>query len=698
MSLATTRNIGIMAHIDAGKTTTTERVLYYTGVNYKLGEVHDGAATMDWMQQEQQRGITITSAATTTYWKKNGSDYRINIIDTPGHVDFTVEVERSLRVLDGAVAVFCAVGGVEPQSETVWRQADRYRVPRIAFINKMDRVGADLFRVVEQIEERLKAAAIPFQLPIGVEDDFRGVVDLITQKAFVWPLDDDGLGAEYEITDVPDDLKSEVHEWREKLIEKVAETDDQLLEKFFEDREAISVDQFVKSARKAVLDRKIVPVLCGSAFKNKGVQPLLNAITDYLPSPTDVENIEGIHPKTEEHISRRPDLNEPFAALCFKIATDPFVGRLAYLRVYSGSINAKDQAYNTRTQKLERLNRLFLMHANKQKALSEIKAGDICAVVGFKNIKTGDTLCAKDKPIILETMQFPEPVIGLAIEPEVQADVDKVGEALGKLAEEDPTFTVKHDDQSGQTVINGMGELHLEILIDRLKHEFKLNLNKGAPHVNYKERVYGSIEHHEIFKKQTGGKGKFAEIKVEIAGVEPGEKGLFFENKIKGDSIPKEFIPSIEKGFKGGMTNGPVAGYPLEGIKVTLLDGSYHPVDSDPLAFEIAARQAMSKATKKMQSRMLEPVMKLEVITPEEYMGDVVADLNKRRADIQGMGEQSGARVVRAFVPLAEQFGYVTVLRTLTSGRANSSMEFSHYEPMPEELEKKILEKGLLSF
>jgi elongation factor G len=698
MALETTRNIGIMAHIDAGKTTTTERVLYYTGVNYKLGEVHDGAATMDWMQQEQQRGITITSAATTTYWKKDGTDYRINIIDTPGHVDFTVEVERSLRVLDGAVAVFCAVGGVEPQSETVWRQADRYRVPRIAFVNKMDRVGADFFRVVEQVEDRLKATAIPFQLPIGVEDDFRGVVDLITEKAYVWPLDDDGLGAEFEIKDVPEDMKSDVHEWREKLIEKVAETDDQLLEQFFEDRDSISVDQFVKVARKAVLTREIVPVLCGSAFKNKGVQPLLNAITDYLPSPMDVENIEGIHPKTEEHISRKPDVNEPFSALCFKIATDPFVGRLAYLRVYSGSINAKEQAYNTRTKKLERLNRLFLMHANKQKALDEIKAGDICAVVGFKDIKTGDTLCAKDKPIILETMQFPEPVIGLAIEPAVQADVDKVGEALDKLAEEDPTFTVRHDDQSGQTVINGMGELHLEILIDRLKHEFNLKLNKGAPHVNYKEQVYGTIEHREIFKKQTGGKGKFADIKVEISESESGQKGLFFENKIKGDAIPKEFIPAIEKGFKGGMSNGPVAGYPLESIHVTLLDGSYHPVDSDALAFEIAARQAMNKATGKMKARMLEPVMKLEVITPEEYMGDVVADLNKRRADIQGMGEQSGARVVRAFVPLAEQFGYVTVLRTLTSGRANSSMEFSHYEPMPEELEKKILEKGLLSF
>ncbi|MFP4664150.1 MAG: elongation factor G [Bacteroidales bacterium] len=698
MPLDYTRNIGIMAHIDAGKTTTTERILYYTGVNYKLGEVHDGAATMDWMQQEQQRGITITSAATTTFWKNNNIDYKINIIDTPGHVDFTVEVERSLRVLDGAVAVFCAVGGVEPQSETVWRQADRYKVPRIAFVNKMDRVGADFLKVVSQIESRLKAVPLPMQIPIGAEEDFTGLVDLITEKAFVWPVDEDGLGAKFEIREVPEDLKEEVHEWREKLIERVAESDDELLERFFEDRSAITVSEFKKVVRKAVLNREIVPVFCGSAFKNKGVQPLLDAITDYLPSPLDVENIEGIHPKTEEHISRKPDVNEPLAALCFKIATDPFVGRLAYLRVYSGTIEAKQQAFNIRTQKKERLNRLFQMHANKQKSIDEIKAGDICAVVGFKDIKTGDTLCDQDKPIILETMQFPEPVIGLAIEPEVQADIDKVGEALDKLAEEDPTFTVRHDEQSGQTVISGMGELHLEILIDRLKHEFNLKLNTGAPHVNYKERVIGTLVHREIFKKQTGGRGKFADIKVEISGQEGELKGLHFENELKGEKIPKEFIPEIEKGFRGAMTNGPIAGYPLEGLKVKLIDGSHHPVDSDALAFEIVARQAFRNASKKMESSLLEPIMKLEVITPEEYLGDVVADLNKRRAEIKGMDEQSGARIVRAFVPLAEQFGYVTVLRTLTSGRANSSMEFSHYEPIPKSLEKKILEKGLLSF
>ncbi|MEA3447676.1 MAG: elongation factor G [Bacteroidota bacterium] len=696
MTLENTRNIGLMAHIDAGKTTTTERILYYTGVNYKLGEVHDGAATMDWMQQEQQRGITITSAATTTFWKQNDTKYKINIIDTPGHVDFTVEVERSLRVLDGVIAVFCAVGGVEAQSETVWRQADRYKVPRIAFVNKMDRVGADFFKVVEQIESKLKAKPVPMQIPIGEEDNFRGVVDLITDKAYVWSLDDEGLGAEYEITDVPDDLKEEAHEWREKLIETIAASDEQLFERFFNDRSEISVEEFKKVTRKAVLNREVVPVFCGAAFKNKGIQPLLDAITDYLPSPLDVENIEGIHPTTNEHISRKPDTEEPLAALCFKIATSSYVGRLAYLRVYSGTINAKQQAYNVRTQKHERLNKLYQMHANKQRSLDKISAGDICAVVGFKDIKTGDTLCDKSNPVILETMQFPEPVIGLAIEPEVQSDLEKVANSLNKIAEEDPTFTVKHDVQSGQTIINGMGELHLEILIDRLKHEFGLNLNHGNPHVNYKEKLEGEVKHREVFKKQTGGKGKFADIEVIMSEVE--EKGLFFENKIKGGAIPKEFISAIEKGFASSMSNGPLAGFPVLGIKVTLVDGSHHPVDSDELAFEIAARQAFRNASRKMNARLLEPVMKLEVTTPEEYLGDVVADLNKRRAEIKGMDEQSGARIVHAIVPLAEQFGYVTVLRTLTSGRANSSMEFSHYEPMPAELEKKILEKGLLFF
>jgi elongation factor G len=698
MSLQNTRNIGIMAHIDAGKTTTTERILYYTGVNYKIGEVHDGAATMDWMQQEQERGITITSAATTTYWQNNDKEYRINIIDTPGHVDFTVEVERSLRVLDGAIAVFCAVGGVEPQSETVWRQADKYNVPRLAFVNKMDRVGADFFRVVDQINNRLKSRAIPMQIPIGTEDDFQGVVDLISEKAYIWPLDNHDLGAKYEITEVPEYLKDEVYQYREQLIEAVVEYDDEILNQFLEDRSSISIDSFKAITREAVLNRLFVPVYCGSAFKNKGIQILLDAITDFLPSPLDVESIQGLDPKSKKLISRKPDVNEPFSALCFKIATNPFVGRLAYLRVYSGKINAKDQAFNIRTEKQERLNRLFLMHANKQKALESVQAGEICAVVGFKDIKTGDTLCDKQKPIILESMSFPEPVIGLAVEPKYQADIEKLSDALNKLAEEDPTFTVQINEQTGQTIINGMGELHLEILIDRLKLEFGLELNQGNPHVNYKEAIYGNILHHEVFSKQTGGKGKFADIKVEISEVTDDTFGLTFINEIKGDSIPKEFIPAIEKGFASGMNNGPIAGYPMEKIKVRLLDGSYHTVDSDSLSFEIAARQALRTATRNMQSRLLEPMMKLEVVTPDEYMGDVVADLNKRRADIKGMEELNGARIIRANVPLAEQFGYVTVLRTLTSGRATSSMEFSHYEAMPSVLEKKILEKGLLSF
>jgi len=699
MSLDLTRNIGIMAHIDAGKTTTTERILYFTGVNYKIGEVHDGAATMDWMQQEQDRGITITSAATTTYWKNNSKDYRITIIDTPGHVDFTMEVERSLRVLDGVIAVFCAVGGVEPQSETVWRQANRYNVPRIAFVNKMDRVGADFLRVVDQIRTRLKANPVPLQIPIGVEDDFEGVVDLITEKAYMWTDADQDYGMHFAVTDVPELMKDEVYELRESLIETIAESDDKLLTRFFEDRSAISVEEFKAATRKAVLDGIIVPVLCGSAFKNKGVQPLLDAVIDYLPSPADVESISGIDPKSEKEISRKSSVEEPFSALCFKIATNPFVGKLAYIRVYSGKLDAKQQVYNMRTEKSERLNRLFLMHANKQKTLDSIQAGDIVAVVGFKDIKTGDTLCDKSKPIVLESMNFPEPVIGLAIEPHYQADFDKLGQALSNLAEEDPTFTVQVNDQSGQTIINGMGELHLEILIDRLRIEHGLKLNQGNPHVNYKEAVYGSIVHREVFQKQTGGKGKFADIKVEISEVNDDEVvGLIFEDATKGDSIPKEFIPAIEKGFRQGLSNGPVAGYPIEKIKVRLLDGSHHAVDSDNLSFEIAARKALRTATRKMKARLLEPMMKLEVVTPDEYLGDVVADLNKRRGDIRGMDEITGARIVRANVPLSEQFGYVTVLRTLSSGRAVSSMEFSHYEPMPPEMQKKILEKGLLSF
>lgn len=698
MSLELTRNIGIMAHIDAGKTTTTERILYYTGVNYKIGEVHDGAATMDWMQQEQERGITITSAATTAFWDRNGNDYRINIIDTPGHVDFTVEVERSLRVLDGAVAVFCAVGGVEAQSETVWRQADRYSVPRIAFVNKMDRVGADFYNVIEQINNKLRAKAIPLQIPIGVEENFSGVVDLITEKAYLWPLDNHELGAKFEVCEVPEDLKDEVYKWREKLIENVAESDENLLERFFEDRSAISVDEFKAVTRKAVINGDIVPVFCGSSFKNKGVQPLLDAVVDYLPSPVDIVSVQGIDPKTEKKVERRPSPSEPFAALCFKIATNPFVGKLAYLRVYSGRIDAKGQVFNIRTQRLERLNRLFQMHANKQKALSAIQAGDICTVVGFKDIKTGDTLCDKSKQIILEKMKFPEPVIGLAIEPQVQADVDKLTDALTKLSEEDPTFTVEVNDSTGQTVISGMGELHLEILIDRLKQESKVGLNQGAPHVNYKESLCGVAKYREVFKKQTGGKGKFADILVEVGEVDDGVTGFQFINAVKGGNIPKEFIPSIEKGFKQAMNSGPIAGYPLENLKVTLIDGSYHPIDSDSLSFEIAARRAFREAAKMMDKHLLEPIMKLEVVTPEEYMGDVVADLNRRRGEIRGMEEHNGAQIVKANVPLAEQFGYVTVLRTLTSGRATSSMEFSHFEAMPKELEKKILEKGMLSF
>lgn len=692
-----TRNIGIMAHIDAGKTTTTERILFYTGITHRIGEVHDGAAQMDWMVQEQERGITITSAATTTFWKYRGLEHKINIIDTPGHVDFTVEVERSLRVLDGAVAVFCAVSGVEPQSETVWRQANKYGVPRIAFVNKMDRTGADYYGVIDQIREKLKANPIPVQLPIGSEDSFKGVIDLMLNKAVVWH-DDETLGVRYSLEDIPADMEEEVAEWREKLVEAVAEHDDALLERYFEDPESISAEEMETVIRSATLNGTIVPVLCGSAFKNKGVQRLLDAIVAYLPSPLDVGEVKGIHPKTHEEITRKPDAEEPLSALAFKIATDPFVGRLVYLRVYSGRLKPGMMVLNPRTGKKDRINRLYQMHANKQNPKDFIEAGDICGAVGLKEIKTGDTVSDVNKPISLESMTFPEPVIGVAIEPKTQADVDKLGTALGKLAEEDPTFRVKSDQDSGQTVISGMGELHLEVLIDRLRREFGVECNQGQPQVAYKEALTATIEHREVFKKQTGGKGKFADILVEIGPVDEGEKGLQFVDQVKGGNIPREFIPAIEKGFKLAMQNGPLAGFPVDSLKVVLKDGSFHPVDSDALSFQMAAQRAFRNAAPKARPILLEPIMASEVVTPEEYMGDVISDFNRRRGRIDGMESKAGARVIKAKVPLAENFGYVTVLRTLTSGRATSTTEFSHYEPVPPELAEKIVEdaKGII--
>jgi elongation factor G len=691
-SLKYTRNIGIMAHIDAGKTTTSERILFYTGITHRIGEVHDGAATMDWMVQEQERGITITSAATTTFWKYKDEEYKINIIDTPGHVDFTVEVERSLRVLDGAVAVFCAVGGVEPQSETVWRQADKYDVPRIAFINKMDRTGSDFFGVVNQIKEKLGSNPVPIQLPIGSEDNFIGLVDLIERRAIVWK-EDETLGMRYEYCEIPEDMVDEVEEWREKLVEAVCETDDDLLERFFEDRTKITVEEFMEHTRNAVISRKIVPVLCGSAFKNKGVQRLLDAIVSLLPSPLDKGDIVGINPHNDKEAIRKVDPKEPLAALAFKIATDPFVGRLVYLRVYSGTLNAGDVVFNPRTGKKERINRLYQMHANKQNPREFIEAGDICAGVGFKDLITGDTLCDNKHQIFLESMTFPKPVIGIAIEPKTQADVDKLGNALNKLAEEDPTFKVKTDPDSGQTIINGMGELHLEILIDRLKREFKVECNIGAPQVAYKEAIISSVEHREVFKKQSGGRGKFADIKVVISPIDEGHTDLQFVDEIKGGNIPKEYIPSIQKGFKEAMRNGVLAGYPLDSLKVVLKDGSFHAVDSDSLSFEICAKQAFRHAMKKVKSVLLEPIMAVEVVTPEEYMGDVIGDFNRRRGQIEGMETRAGARVIKAKVPLSEQFGYVTVLRTLTSGRATSTMEFSNYDQVPESIATEVIEK-----
>jgi len=691
--LRNTRNIGIMAHIDAGKTTATERILFYTGITHRIGEVHDGAATMDWMVQEQERGITITSAATTTFWKYNNQEHKINIIDTPGHVDFTVEVERSLRVLDGAVAVFCSVGGVEPQSETVWRQADKYKVPRLAFVNKMDRVGADFFGVVADIREKLKANPVPLQIPIGSEENFRGIVDLIERRAIVWK-EDETLGMKYEYCPIPDDMVEQVEEWREKLVEAVCVSDDSLLERFLEDRSSISVEEFMEYARRATINMDIFPVFCGSAFKNKGIQRLLDGITALLPSPIDVGAITGLNPDTNKPEDRHPKNDEPLSALVFKIATDPYVGRLAYIRVYSGLLKEGVMVLNNRTQKKDRISRIYQMHANKQNPKKEIEAGDICAVVGLKNLRTGDTVTATNKPLVLESIEFPEPVIGVAIEPKTQSDIDKLGMALNKLAEEDPTFQVRTDEDTAQTIISGMGELHLDILMDRLKREFKVECNVGSPQVNYKEAITTEVHHREVFKKQTGGRGKFADIEVHISPADEGEKGLQFVNEIKGGNIPREYIPSVEKGFKSAMLNGPLAGYAIDSMKVRLVDGSYHPVDSDQLSFEIAARQVLRSVGSKAKPVLMEPIMTIEVLTPEEYMGDVISDLNKRRGQVEGMDSKAGSRIIKAKVPLAEQFGYVTSLRTLSSGRATSTMEFSHFEQVPSNIAEELLNKA----
>lgn len=686
-----TRNIGIMAHIDAGKTTTTERILYYTGINHKIGEVHDGAATMDWMIQEQERGITITSAATTVFWDFNKQEYKINIIDTPGHVDFTVEVERSLRVLDGAVALFCAVGGVEPQSETVWRQADKYNVPRISFVNKMDRAGADFFKVVAEINDKLGAQAIPLQIPIGAEDDFKGIVDLITNKAYEW--DKDTLGAKYFEVDIPEDIKEEVALYRSKLIEGVAEESDELFAKFLENPELITQDEIYSAIRKATLELRITPVLCGSSFKNKGVQFLLDAVTTYLPSPIDITAVNGINPFTNKEESRGPNTAEPFTALAFKIATDPFVGRVAFFRVYSGSIEAGSTVLNSNTNKKDRISRIFQIHANKQLPLKRIEAGDIGAVVGFKAIRTGDTLTDIKNPLVLETIEFPDPVISMAVEPKVQDDVDKLAISLNKLAEEDPTFTVRIDSDSGQTVINGMGELHLDILVDRLKREFNIAVNRGTPQVAYKETITETIRHREIYKKQSGGRGRFADIDIEIGPAADDVKGLEFINSVRDGNIPKHFIPSIEKGFKMAMQNGSLIGFPMNNLRVRLIDGSYHNVDSDALSFEVAAAQAFRNATKNAKPALLEPIMKLEISTPDEYVGDLSSDLNKRRGQLENVEPRLGVQVIKATVPMAEMFGYVTSLRTISSGRAMSNLEFSHYQITSKEIQEEVLYK-----
>ncbi|MDR0667722.1 MAG: elongation factor G [Prevotellaceae bacterium] len=689
-----TRNIGIMAHIDAGKTTTSERILYYTGKTYKIGEVHEGAATMDWMVQEQERGITITSAATTAFWNYNDKTYQINLIDTPGHVDFTVEVERSLRVLDGSIATFCAVGRVQPQSETVWRQADKYRVPKIAFVNKMDRVGADFLAVVEEIKEKLGATAIPICLPIGAEEKFEGVVDLIANKAIYFDGESKEL-VNYQITDVPDGMQAEVAEWRGKLVEAIAEYNDALLEKFFENPHSITEAEIIETLRKATIDMAVVPACCGSAFKNKGVQFLLDAVMRYLPSPLDKGAVTGKNPDTEKDEVRNPEAKEPFCGLVFKIATDPFVGRLAFVRAYSGKLDAGTYVLNTRSSKKERVARLYQMHSNKQNPIDFVEAGDICAAVGFKDLRTGDTICDEKHPVTLESMTFPDPVIGLAVEPKTQKDLDKLGLALGKLSEEDPTFTVKSDYDTGQTIISGMGELHLEIIVDRLKREFGVEINQGAPQVNYKEAIRKTVSRfREVFKKQTGGRGKFADIIVDIEPADEGVTGLQFIDEVKGGNIPREYIPSVEKGFKLAMVNGVLAGYEMPSLKVILKDGSFHPVDSDSLSFEICARAAFRHALPKAHPVLMEPIMSLEVVTPEEYMGDIIGDLNKRRGHITNMDSKGNARIVKAKVPLSEQFGYVTVLRTLSSGRATSTMEFSHYAELPANLAKEVIEKA----
>ena len=684
-----TRNIGIMAHIDAGKTTTTERILFYTGKNYKLGETHEGSATMDWMVQEQERGITITSAATTVFWHWHDDRYKYNIIDTPGHVDFTVEVERSLRVLDGAIAIFCAVGGVEPQSETVWRQADKYGVPRIAFINKMDRAGADFFGVVNQIKERLGANPIPIEIPIGQENLFKGVVSLIDNKALVW--DDNSNGQKFEEIPMPEDLKEIAAEYRQKLIEGVAEENEELMMKFFDDPNSITADEIIAEIRKATLSRKIVPVMCGSAFKNKGVQTLLDAVAAFLPSPLDMEEVDGINPKTGATESRPIDVKAPFSALAFKIATDPYVGRLCFFRVYSGSLESGSYVYNANTGKKERIARIMQMHSNKQNPLDRIEAGDIGAAVGFKDIKTGHTLCDEKHPIVLESMKFPEPVISIAIEPMTMGDMDKMNNALIKLAEEDPTFRVKTDEVSGQTIISGMGELHLDIIMDRMRREFDVEVNKGRPQVAYKEAITATVQHHEIYKKQTGGKGKFADVLFEIGPADEGVQGLQFVNDVKGGNIPKEYIPAIEKGFKEAMQNGVLAGYPMDSMKVTVIDGSAHPVDSDQLSFEVCAKIGFKSACRKASPVLLEPIMKLEVVTPDAYVGDVTGDLNRRRGILESIDAKVGAQAIHAKVPLEQMFGYVTALRTITSGRATSTMEFSHYQEVATNLQEEIL-------
>ena len=690
--LSYNRNIGIMAHIDAGKTTTSERILFYTGLTHKIGEVHDGAATMDWMEQEQERGITITSAATTTSWTYLDDKYKINLIDTPGHVDFTVEVERSLRILDGAVAAFCAVGGVEPQSETVWRQADKYNVPRIGYVNKMDRSGADFYEVVRQVKAVLGATPCPIQIPIGAEEKFKGVIDLVKMNAILWH--DETMGAQYSVEEIPADLLDEAKEWRDKMLEIVAEYDDVVMEKYFDDPSTITVEEIQRAIRKATISMDINPMICGSSFKNKGVQTMLDAVCAYLPSPLDTPEIIGTDPRDpEKEVVRHPDVSEPLTALAFKIATDPYVGRLCFFRVYSGKLEAGSYVYNSRSEKKERISRIFQMHSNKQNPVDVINAGDIGAGVGFKDIRTGDTLCSEAHPITLESMDFPTPVIGISVEPKTQKDLDKLGMGLSKLAEEDPTFTVHTQEQSGQTIISGMGELHLEIIIDRLRREFKVECNQGRPQVSYKEAITKSVEIREVYKKQSGGRGKFADI---IVRVEPAdaefEGGLQFVDVVKGGNIPKEFIPSIQKGFQAALKNGVLAGFPMDKLKVTIIDGSFHAVDSDQLSFEICAQIAFKNACAKAKPVLLEPIMKMEVVTPEENMGDVIGDLNKRRGQVEGMeSSRTGARIVKAKVPLAETFGYVTALRTISSGRATSSMEFSHYAEVSSSIAKAVV-------